>query len=110
MHGNVRTQVPDAHCHFAEPINKGSQRLSLLLADAYQGDGGQVVWPTSGELGLQLRHEGGKAVNGVGWELGEPAKGCSLQPSGKNSTQHCIVRGVETHMGGVGVHMLIGIG
>jgi len=66
MHGNVRAQILDVHCHLAEPINKGSQRLSLLLADAYQGDGGQVVRPTGCELGLKLCHECGKAVNGVG--------------------------------------------
>jgi len=66
MHGNVRAQISDAHCHLAEPINKGSQRLSLLLADAYQGDGGQMVWPAGRELGLKLCHKCGKAVDGVG--------------------------------------------
>jgi len=66
MHGNVRAEVSDAHCHFADPINKGSQRLSLLLADAYQGDGDQVMRPAGDELSLELCHECGKAVNGVG--------------------------------------------
>jgi len=66
MHDNVRAEVPDAHCHFVEPISKGSQRFSLLLADAYQGDGGQVMWSASGKLSLELCHECGKAINGVG--------------------------------------------
>ena len=66
-----------------------------------------MVWPTGGKLGLELRHEGDKAVNGVGWELGKPAKGCSLQRCGKHSAQNCIVQGVKTYMGGVSVHMLI---
>jgi len=66
MHGNVRAQVPDAHCHLAEPINKGSYGLSLLLVDAYQGDGGKVVRPAGRELGFKLCHKCGKAVNGVG--------------------------------------------
>ena len=110
MHGNVRAMVPDAHCQFAEPINKGSQRLSLLLADAYQGDGGQVMRPVGGKLSFELHHECGEAINGVGWELGKPAKGCSLQRCRKHLAQHCIVRGVETHMGGVGIHMLVRVG
>jgi len=25
IHGNFRAEVPDTHCHFAKPINKGSQ-------------------------------------------------------------------------------------
>jgi len=60
MHGNVQAEVPDARCHFAK------KRLSLLLADAYQGDGGHVMWPAGGELSLELCHECGKAINGVG--------------------------------------------
>ena len=39
MHDNVWAQILDVHCHLAEPINKGYQGLSLLLADAHQGDG-----------------------------------------------------------------------
>jgi len=48
MHGNVRAQLLDAHCHIAEPVNKGSQGLSRLLADAHQGDGCQVARPAGG--------------------------------------------------------------
>jgi len=69
MHGNVWAQILDAHCHLTEPINKGSQGLSLLLADAHQGDGCQVVRSAGGELGLKLRHECGKAANGLGESL-----------------------------------------
>jgi len=79
VHGNVRTEVLDAHFHFAKPIHKGSQRLSLLLADTYQGDGGQVMRSAGGKLSLELRHECGKAINGIGWELGKPVKDRSLQ-------------------------------
>jgi len=43
-------------------------------------------------------------------EFGEPTKGCSLQGCGKHPAQHGVVRGVETHMGGVGVHMLVRVG
>jgi len=60
-----------------------------------------------GELGLELHHECGKAINEIGWELGKPVKGCSLHRCRKHSAQHCIVRGVETHMGGVGIYMLV---
>jgi len=66
VHGNVQAQIPDAHCHLAEPIHKGSQRFALLLANAYQGDGGQMVRPAGRELSFKLCDERGKAIDGVG--------------------------------------------
>jgi len=91
MHDNVRTKVLDAHCRFAKPVYEGSQRFSLLLANANQGDGGQVVRPACSKLGLELRHKCDEAINGVGWKFGEPAEGSSLQGCGKHSAHHCIV-------------------
>jgi len=68
------------------------------------------VRPAGRKLSFKLCYERGKAIDGVGWELGEPTKGCSFQGCGKHSAQHDVVRGVETHMGGVGVHMLVRVG
>jgi len=110
VHGNVRDQIPDAHCDLTEPIHKGPQRLSILLADAYQGDGGQMVRPAGRELSFKLSDERGKAIDGVGWEFGEPTEGCTLQGSGEHSAQYGLVRDVETHMDGVGLHMLVWVG
>ena len=31
MYGNVQAEVPDDHCHFVEPINKGSQWISWWM-------------------------------------------------------------------------------
>jgi len=78
MNGNIRAKVLDTHRHLAKPVNEGSQQFSLLLENANQGDGGQVVQPSCSKLGFELRHECGEAINGVGWELGEPTEGSSL--------------------------------
>jgi len=43
VHGHIWAEVLNAHCYLAEPANKGPQGLSLLLADANQGNEGQVV-------------------------------------------------------------------
>jgi len=66
-----------------------------------------VMRPAGGKLSLELHHECGKTINGIGWEFDKPAKGCSLQRCRKHSPQHCIVRGVETHMGDIDIHMLV---
>jgi len=66
VHGHARAQILDAHCHFVEPIHKGYQRLSLLLADAYQSDGGQMVRPAGRELSFKLCDERGEAIDGIG--------------------------------------------
>ena len=66
--------------------------------------------PAGGKLSLELRHECGEAINGFGWELGEPTEGCSLQGCRKHSTQHCIVRGIKTHMGSIRIHMVVWVG
>ena len=61
------------------PNDKGSQRLSLLLADTNQGNGGQVVRSTSGKQCLKLGHQRHKDVNRVGRELCELGKSSSFQ-------------------------------
>ena len=110
MHGNVRTKVSDTHCHLVEPVNEGSLRFSLILENANQDDEGQVVRPSGSKLGLELRYECCEVVNGVGRELGEPTEGSSLQGRGKHLARHCVVRCVKTHMGGIGIHMLVWVG
>ena len=39
VQGYIWAEVPDAHRHLVEPVNKGSQRLPLLLADTNQSEG-----------------------------------------------------------------------
>jgi len=68
------------------------------------------VQPAGRKLSFKLCYERDKVIDGVGRELGEPTRSCSLQGCGKHSAQHGVVRGVETHMGGVGVHMLVRVG
>jgi len=50
VHGHVRAKVLNAHHYLDESFNKVSQRLSLLLADTNQGNGGQVVQSALGKL------------------------------------------------------------
>jgi len=107
VHGNVRTKILDAHCHLTKPVDEASQRLSLFLVNANQGDEGQVVWPAGGELGLKLGYECCEAIDGVGREFGEPTKGSFLQERGEHSAQHCVVRRVEVHMSDICIHMLV---
>ena len=85
VHGYVRVEILNAHRYFVEPVNKGSQRLSLLLEDANQGDGGQVVQAACGELCLKLRHQHREAIGGEGRELRELAESSSLQRCGEHS-------------------------
>jgi len=66
VHGHVRAKVSDAHGLLVESVNKGSEGLSLLLADAYQGDRCQVMWPAGSKLSLKLYHECVEAINGIG--------------------------------------------
>ena len=40
---HVLTKVSDAHGLLAESVNEGYEQISLLLADAYLGDRGQVM-------------------------------------------------------------------
>ena len=85
MHSHFQAKVSDAHGHLVESVNEGSERLSLLLVDAYQGDRDLVMRPACSKLSLKLHHECGEAVNGIGWELGKPAEGCSLKRCRENS-------------------------
>jgi len=82
VHGHVRTEVSNAHRYLVE---KGSQRLPLLLADTDQGNGGQMERATCGDMRLKLVHQCREVVDGVGKELREPAENSSLQP-GQHST------------------------
>jgi len=52
VHGHVQTKVSDAHCNLPEPVDEGPQGLSLLLADANQGNGRQgaiSLWQTASQ-------------------------------------------------------------
>jgi len=110
VHGHVWAKVLNAHCYLVEPVDKGPQGFSLLLANTNQGNGGQVVRLAYGTLRLELGHQRHEVVDRVGRKLCEPAKSSSLQRRGKHSSQDCIVRGIQAHVRSVGIHVLIWIG
>jgi len=91
MHGHIWAEVLNAHCYLAESIERGPQGLSLLLADANQGNGGQVVRSACGKLRLKLGHQCREDVDRVGRELCEPVESSSLQQRQKHSAQDRIV-------------------
>ena len=78
MHCHIRAEVPDAHHNFPESVYKLPQRFTLLLADADQCDGCQVVQPTGRKLDVELRHQCLEAVDRV-----EQDALMSPNPSGK---------------------------
>jgi len=80
------------------------------LANVDQGDGSQVVWSTSSELCPKLGNQHLKIVDGVWRKPREPAQGFSLQRGGKHSAQDRAVRGVQAHVHGVHIHVLVGVG
>jgi len=61
------------------------------------------------ELRLKLRHQCREAVDGVGREFYEPAESSSLQRCGEDSAHDRIVSGVQAHVRGVRIRMLIWI-
>ena len=63
MHCHLKTEVLNAHSDFPESIDELSQRLSLFLANADQGNGRQVVGSASCELDIKLGHQRFKTIH-----------------------------------------------
>ena len=62
VHRHLRAEVANAHSGLAEPVNERSEGLSLLLTNADQGYGCQMVGAAGCELDVELGYQCFEAV------------------------------------------------
>ena len=98
------SDLDDCAPKFANELSEG---FIVCLSQTGQGSQGHAMRPTGGVLHTESFDEGVEAIYGSWWESTIPCQCCSLEGYREDTTQNCLVIGVEVRLCQEGVQVLV---